>query len=107
TLYESEPYDGFFLAKLQNIVTSTNPDLTETAWSIYPNPASRQLHLNLPLTAQAAKAILTDVRGQEVYNASFTSGAGATLNLPALSSGVYVLSVQTEKEVLRKKVVIR
>ncbi len=69
--------------------------------SIYPNPTSDQLTINLPVTIELKNVALYDVLGNNmgvVYS-------GKSLNLMALTRGVYLLSIETSEGSLVKKVI--
>lgn len=76
------------------------------AMSVYPNPASEQLHIRSAEKLEG-RAILRDMVGKKVHEQR-VAGKRSTLGLSELPSGVYLLSVQIEdqEKPLRKKVMI-
>lgn len=79
--------------------------LSETAATkvkVYPNPANKTLFLeNLP--NNLIEIILYHGNGQEVYSTTQTT---STIPLNELSSGLYILHIQTEAGNFRQKVLI-
>ncbi len=68
----------------------------KTELSVFPNPASGQVTVQLPTAASgAAQVILTDLSGRTVLTQPLAGGTKATVNLPAsLGAGIYLLKVQ-------------
>lgn len=97
---------GFYLAKLSNSQLTGIKETAASDLSVYPNPAQRELHLNLPGSKGHLTAQLTDATGRTVLSRELPA-AETTLPLPELPQGIYLLTVQTEKQVYRRKVVIQ
>lgn len=73
--------------------------------SIYPNPASEVLYINL--SAAHARATLSDATGKTLLSASLAQGSNS-LNTSALSPGVYLLTITHNTGFTEcKKVVVR
>ncbi|NND63356.1 MAG: T9SS type A sorting domain-containing protein [Flavobacteriaceae bacterium] len=71
--------------------------------NIYPNPATTQLNVEVPSGVDILEVKLYDVLGKDT-GARLVNG---TVDVSALSRGVYVLSVNTSKGALTEKIVKR
>lgn len=69
--------------------------------SVYPNPTSNVLNLQTPANVEINSVGLYDILGKQV-NARLNNG---TINVSALSQGVYLLKVVTSAGTLTKKIV--
>ncbi|WP_400191293.1 LamG-like jellyroll fold domain-containing protein [Hymenobacter sp. B81] len=76
--------------------------------SIYPNPAQREVWLELPTAVrpQGAQASLINALGQQVFAQKLSGSAPERLALPVLPSGVYTLRVNLPEGVATKRLVI-
>jgi hypothetical protein len=84
--------------------------LAETNFSVYPNPASNDLFIDLKL-ANVAKSIsikLTDVTGRIVREQSAINVQNETvkINVAQLPSGVYLTKIETPEGSTTKKIII-
>ena len=105
--------DVFFLAKYERTVpVSISPQLSDQfSLEIYPNPASKFIHLDLELgTAQDIQIGLFDLQGKALNPRidKWLSPGKHLLQLPleSLSTGVYILRLENEEGVFSKKIVI-
>jgi O-glycosyl hydrolase len=76
---------------------------------IYPNPASNILHINLPASAGKNNQVtITDISGKKVYLRQ-RAGAGITdINLRnKFTSGIYIVTVNTNGKTVSDKIVIQ
>ena len=80
------------------------PELMVDA-SIYPNPVSQLLTLELDKPVNGA-VILADIQGREVKLRSL-EGKKLVLDVSDLDAGVYVLNLNTDEGFLRRKVVVQ
>jgi hypothetical protein len=76
---------------------------------IYPNPTSDLLNIVLPgeLADQPASVKLYGINGNLVYQEEIFGNSTLQLSGLNLTSGVYLLRIQTESLVLTKKIVYR
>ena len=88
---------------------TTLPDFLETL-HIFPNPNDGHFLINIQGQAQSQITIgLTDVLGHEVFTKSysFTSGQlNQSFDFQNLSSGTYLLSIDSERGKVFRKVVV-
>ncbi|WP_167856680.1 FG-GAP-like repeat-containing protein [Hymenobacter aquaticus] len=81
------------------------------ATGVYPNPAHGSFLVQLPKVAQGgtAELVLLNALGQQVHQqaaALSAVGSSATVRVPALAAGVYVLQVRLGTEVISKRIVL-
>jgi hypothetical protein len=84
-------------------------DLAEAGWSVYPNPAGRQLTLQLVARqAQDTQLALVDLAGRPVLTRNVHLAAGPNrviVNTEKVRPGTYLLRVEADGRRLVKKVV--
>ena len=86
---------------LNGKATSTNPEdkqstIINTKMSVYPNPASDVLNININNASfKNSNISIYNISGNEVMNTSM-NGASTQLNIESLSSGVYFVKVKNE-----------
>ena len=64
--------------------------------SIFPNPATNILKIQLPNLVDSASIILYSVKGQKIKEVVGIS-KNAAIDLSNLSKGIYFISIETEK----------
>jgi hypothetical protein len=74
---------------------------TKAELSVFPNPASGQVTVQLPTAASgSAQVVLTDLSGRVVVTQPMSSGTKVTVALPAsLRPGIYLVQVQSANAV--------
>ncbi len=77
------------------------------AISIYPNPATNELNIDLTNVDGKYEFVLTDVTGKVVVENSGVGGNAVKVSLPVLSTGVYIATVRANQIVHTEKVVIK
>ena len=85
-----------------NVGVATSP--ISGALSIYPNPSGGLVTIELPLTANDAEIIVTDVMGKVVEHKSVTNAGRVNLDLSNHSSGTYFIKVIAAGTTYRQKV---
>ncbi len=89
-----------------NLIGDTNlstDDFTLSQISVYPNPTSDFINLNVPSNIEVNKASLFDALGRE---ADITSN-NDVINASDLANGIYILKIETTVGDLSKKVIIK
>jgi hypothetical protein len=79
-------------------------------WSVYPNPASTVLNINLSGISESVEYSLLNYQGGEVYRkeiGKLNGFASQQLNISEYASGIYYLCLRTSDEVIIKKIVIK
>ncbi|MBO3273185.1 T9SS type A sorting domain-containing protein [Hymenobacter defluvii] len=80
---------------LTGVTLPTKAAVASTTFSLYPNPATRQVQVALPSTATGTITLtLFDLTGRTVLTQTLPAKSGATLPLPAsLPTGTYMVRV--------------
>jgi streptogramin lyase/ribosomal protein L27 len=77
---------------------------TEMGVSIYPNPASRQVTIDLSGAGKAPAVVITNLSGTEIFRKAKVETQQLILDVSNYSQGVFLITVTTETgEVIRKK----
>jgi hypothetical protein len=76
----------------------------ESQLNIYPNPVTDVLNVQWNNTNETANLSIRDLSGRLVLSERLANG-NAALELSNLSSGNYILELQTEEGTLRKQMV--
>ncbi|MFT5078032.1 MAG: hypothetical protein ACI825_001127 [Planctomycetota bacterium] len=83
-----------------DVLGTENSELAQV--SIFPNPASDLLNINVPSTIEVTSVALYDVLGKAT-NVSLSNGQ---INISGLARGIYILNVNTTAGTLTEKVII-
>jgi len=81
----------------------TNPDQLKA--SIYPNPATDEIHIRLS-NATNGYIALYDLTGKQILMQNLNTGTDYSLNASSVTSGTYFVTVKTDKFIQSHKVVI-
>jgi ribosomal protein L27 len=74
------------------------------AFSIYPNPATNEVTINLSKVGEAPTVIITNLSGMEMYRNAKVETEQLTIDVNSYSQGVFLITVTTDSgEVIRKK----
>lgn len=94
------PSNHMFLTYSTPILSGLNdPDFSEN-FSIYPNPATAEINLQIKNIAAAPSTIsILNSLGEIVYSKAISNELNSTIDVSRLPSGVYVLQVQDQKNV--------
>jgi hypothetical protein len=76
----------------------------DSNFSLYPNPTSGKLSINL-LSAGKATVRIVSMLGQQIFAEQVSGASGLTIDLSAFESGTYMVQVITEKSTTLKKIV--
>ncbi len=74
----------------------------QTHWSVYPNPATDRIDVEVSAQASIGRIRITDLAGRMVAE----SRHAGSIDVSDLLAGVYILSVHTVKGVLSEKILI-
>lgn len=89
--------------------TPTNVDeLSDAAKAItvYPNPATDKINIDLAKTAGAASVSIIDLQGRAVYQASHEGSQLVTIPVGAIANGMYFVRVESEQGTVTEKISI-
>jgi uncharacterized delta-60 repeat protein len=107
-LVGTNDYLDFFMARLLNDGAVPVAAMTANSFlHVYPNPASDQLIINYPFSLnELAKITIADATGKIYYEQNVNSNSAQyPINLKALSSGIYMLTLQTVRNCITMKFV--
>ena len=76
-----------------------NPD-----FSVYPNPASTEVHFELAMPALGTIS-LKDMTGKLVIEQPTGKGSVQSLNISTLAAGIYVITYQDNQTLVSKKLI--
>ncbi|TAH21410.1 MAG: T9SS C-terminal target domain-containing protein [Cytophagales bacterium] len=91
-----------------SVVLGTEEEAANSLFQVYPNPSNGSFTLRVnELKGRNAQINVLDMTGRVVFNQAISANGSveAELNLN-LSSGVYLLNISTEKENLRRKIIM-
>jgi hypothetical protein len=88
---------------LEFIAEKAQAEANETSISIYPNPCDAAFTLHAP---KANAATLFDAKGRVVARLDLLEKSTTTIETKDLPSGVYLLHIQAETEILTKKIMV-
>lgn len=76
-------------------------------FSMYPNPSSGEINIELPLTSHEVKVSIFDIQGKKVYASNFSNRKTFGFN-PQLKAGVYMVTVSDGiHKLVPQKLIIR
>ncbi len=67
--------------------------------SIFPNPATNQIQLELPAEAGQTTLRIVDVSGKEVQILNALGGVQTTIDVSSLESGLYIINFQSDVQI--------
>lgn len=99
-------------AVLTNTATTTvqtaasNETFTDSAFTVYPNPASGNITLKMDNLNGSCAVTVTDVLGKTVMTAT-AAGNETNLNIAELTSGMYFITLDAGDKKITKKIMVR
>lgn len=99
---------GIFSGLFTNAAALSNEEIkAKYGLSVYPNPVKDVLNINADDFSGEVSIEIIDINGREVYSQKINNLNGLnTINLSALSSGVYVLKLQGESLNYSEKIIL-
>ena len=98
----SEMYANLFIwnkDQVCNRIETSAKDLFTTSAKVYPNPVQDQLNIELPNDLETDhKVEIFNQVGQLVYSGKSNADIKSTINLSALSNGLYITKISFEKK---------
>jgi hypothetical protein len=90
-----------------NLLAGVSDIFTDVSISLYPNPATAELHLSLPeMITDKAYLKLTDLLGQEVYSSGI-SAKETTHDISKLPAGIYTWRINTNGGIIKTGKVVK
>lgn len=95
-------------SEIPGVITGVEPRNVADAISLYPNPADRELTIELPAPASKTTALqLVDQLGRVAFSGSLAPGeAKKTIDTSPAAGGLYFVQIGSGKEAVRKKVLV-
>ena len=87
-------------------VTDLPQDIEETPITIYPNPSVRHLLIKAPVRMESI--VLYNSRGvvlKKITDQALLSPSGISLDVSSLTSGMYIIQVQTSEGMVTKRII--
>ncbi len=80
-----------------------------TGFSMYPNPATDQVNLNLRKTGNQVHVMVYDIMGRRVLTKDYEgfSGFQQSINVANLTSGIYFVKITTDGKQATKKLIVQ
>ena len=86
------------------ITLGIQDQLLEKQFALYPNPISDKLNISFPKNVNNAQVALYNVLGKKVFERKISSSDNI-LNLEGLSTGMYIVTIESDKKINSFKVV--
>jgi hypothetical protein len=111
--YYVQVFNAFGCSSSSAIFTVSDVGISEfsdgSLMSIYPNPTSGNLTIDLDMKgASEMKLSIVNISGQVIWSEEIAATAGSNkkqIDLSNFASGMYYLSVRSEKEMINRKIV--
>ncbi len=87
-------------------VTSSVNKQTESCFSIYPNPVTDILNITMDHSFQVIEVAIVELNGTVIYSNKYSEN-DIRLDLSGYNSGVYIVRLKTNREVLYQNLFIR
>lgn len=81
-------------------------DVDTTIFTVFPNPAKNQININSNVNGGIATVALFDINGRQVMSTKVDLTNTGIVNISSLSSGVYVVKINTDSASHTQKLVI-
>jgi len=85
--------------------TASTNDVLASKFSVYPNPANNVINIANAENILVNGVVISDLNGRTVKNVSFDGVAEAQINVSDLASGMYMMTVSSDKGTMTKKIV--
>ena len=100
---------GTYMLQISSVVRAplSIPDVDLSKVSIFPNPASDIVTVDLQQAGQlATDVIVTDVQGKTIYSEQLNNEPVVRIPVKSLSEGVYFIEVSTESGIIKRKITV-
>jgi subtilisin family serine protease len=91
--------------EMPSLRTLDASDLVEVDVELYPNPVSDLVSVRV--ADEISQIIVFNVQGQEMFRQSYEGIEQTSLDVSTLAAGVYLITVQTEEEILTERMIIQ
>lgn len=92
-----------------NVTSIERFDKEMVSFSVFPNPASNKVNIDLNALEKdsAVKIRITDISGKTVLEENLSSMNAFSLNIDNLTSGIYLINLQSERYVGVQKMIVK
>jgi hypothetical protein len=102
--------DNIYISRIDNTETNGVGELNAKQIQIYPNPASTEVTVVLPETMNNAEVSLIDFSGKEIHRNIFLPNTLDNILLIStinLASGLYLIRIKSENEIISQKLIVK
>ena len=100
-------YAGTDTGAYSYLLTETGvSEKEQTVIKLYPNPSSGIIYISVPAN-QKKSIIINNVSGELIYHSENYFQSNLTIDLSLQPKGLYFLNLRTEKEMIRRKIVVQ
>lgn len=85
--------------------TAGTNDILASKFTVYPNPANNMINIANAENILVNGVVITDLNGRTVKNVSYNGVTEAQINVSDLASGMYMMTVSSDKGTMTKKIV--
>ena len=85
---------------------STDDNIFENAFSVFPNPSNGQMTLNIDRAFGEGQIRIFDINGRSVYNQDATLQGSINIDASRLTTGVYIMNIVTADNTFVTKLII-
>lgn len=105
TVASTARFDNYIVraVAVDGLLGADHFETSQTAISIYPNPANNVININSEKTI--TKISLTDLNGRTVNEMNYNHTTHAVLDVSALAKGIYLMQVDNENGTVTKKII--
>lgn len=86
--------------------TAINDDSFASTISLFPNPATNHLTIDLGSSNKKAEVTITDITGKVIYKTATRDSQELEVNTKDFAAGIYVVQIQSEDFIATKKLVV-
>ncbi len=98
------PSNHMFLTYSTPILTGLNDLELSESFSIYPNPATAEINLQIKnIAASSTTVSILNTLGEIVYSKAISNQLNSTIDVSGLPSGVYVMQIQNKNDIASGK----
>ncbi|MBS4013286.1 MAG: T9SS type A sorting domain-containing protein [Bacteroidetes bacterium] len=102
--------DKIFVAVFESLTNSDYTHYAKPELNIYPNPASNNLHVDMPSINGRVDIKIFNLGGQVVFEKYTNAGQqgliSENIDISILLPGIYIISIETNNEKFRKKLIV-
>ncbi len=96
--------DAFSWFKTDGVIL-LNPEVSQSEFAVYPNPVNQKLTIKLAEAITLHNFQLYDTNGRMILNKSISQTGTVQIDLQNMVSGLYILSAETSKGRITKKII--